>query len=127
MSILLELPAEVERRIREQITDLDGRVREAVALDLFRSETISINDLRLPDDAVKMYPNPAHDILFVEIPDFTEGVASAQIFDVTGRIIHSERTNFDLFRINTSRYAKGIYFLKVEIGGKFLTKKFVVD
>lgn len=47
MSILLELPAEVERRIREQITDLDGRVREAVALDLFRSETISINDLRL--------------------------------------------------------------------------------
>ena len=85
------------------------------------------NDIRLPDNAVKMYPNPAHDILFVEIPDFTEGVASAQIFDVTGRLIHSERTNFDLFRLNTSRYAKGIYFLKVEIGGKFLTKKFVVD
>ena len=47
MPILLELPAEVERRLREQITDLDGRAREAVALDLFRSETISIYELRL--------------------------------------------------------------------------------
>ena len=47
MSILLELPAEVEQRLREQITDLDGRAREAMALDLFRSETISIYDLRL--------------------------------------------------------------------------------
>ena len=47
MPILLELSADVERRIREQFPDLDGRAREAVALDLFRSETISIYELRL--------------------------------------------------------------------------------
>ena len=47
MLIVIAMPGEVEARLRELVPDLDRAAREAVALDLFRAETISIYDLRL--------------------------------------------------------------------------------
>jgi len=45
MSILLDLPIEMEQRLREETPDLDAEAREAVALDLFRREKISHYEL----------------------------------------------------------------------------------
>ena len=47
MPILLEMPAEIERRLRTDEPNLDAEMKEAVALDLFRKEKISIYELRL--------------------------------------------------------------------------------
>ncbi len=41
MPIMLELPREMELRLREEVPDLDHEAREAVALDLFRKEKIT--------------------------------------------------------------------------------------
>lgn len=45
MSITLDLPADVERRLRTAIPNLDTEAREAVALDLFRKQTITHYEL----------------------------------------------------------------------------------
>ena len=41
MAVTFELPADVERRLREQSLDLDTEVREAAALELFRRGRLS--------------------------------------------------------------------------------------
>lgn len=41
MSITLDLPSDVERRLRKTVPNLDTEAREAVALDLFRKESIT--------------------------------------------------------------------------------------
>lgn len=41
MPITLDLPPEIECRLREELPDLDTDAKEAVALDLFRKEKIT--------------------------------------------------------------------------------------
>jgi Secretion system C-terminal sorting domain len=81
----------------------------------------------LADSAVKIYPNPTRDELFVALFTDNKVQAKVTIFDLTGRIIHSEKTNSELLRIDTPQYARGIYFVRVEMNGKFLTKKIVIQ
>ena len=45
MAIMLDLPTEIERRLREEVPDLDTEARVAVALDLFRKEQITHYEL----------------------------------------------------------------------------------
>lgn len=45
MSITLDLPSEMEHRLRKVVPNLDNEAREAVALDLFRRETITHYEL----------------------------------------------------------------------------------
>jgi Secretion system C-terminal sorting domain len=86
-----------------------------------------IRDELLPDNAVKIYPNPTRDELFIELLTDNKAQAKVTIFDLTGRIIHTEKTNSDVLRIDTPQYARGIYFVRVEQEGRFLTKKIVVQ
>jgi Secretion system C-terminal sorting domain len=87
----------------------------------------SLRDELLPDSAVKIYPNPTRDEMFVELLTSNKAQAKVTIFDLTGRIIHTEKTNSDVLRINTPQYARGIYFVRVEQEGRFLTKKIIVQ
>jgi hypothetical protein len=95
-----------------------------------RGLNTDIADYRLPDNAVKIYPNPVNTQLFVEIDPNTEGslsTATIQIFDAMGRLILSQKTSNDTLQIDVANFAHGIYVLKVEKGGKYLAKKFIVE
>jgi Secretion system C-terminal sorting domain len=95
-----------------------------------RGLNTDIADYRLPDNAVKIYPNPVNTQLFVEIDPNTEGslsTATIQIFDAMGRLIQSQKTSNDTLQIDVANFAHGIYLLKVEKGGKYLAKKFIVE
>jgi hypothetical protein len=89
-----------------------------------------VADYHLPDNAVKIYPNPVNTQLSVEIAENTEGspsTANVTIFDATGRLILMQRNVNDILSVDVSAYARGIYMLKVEKGGKYLVKKFIVE
>jgi hypothetical protein len=96
-----------------------------------------VADYHLPDNAVKIYPNPVNTQLSVEIDEeviarneATSGsssTANVTIFDATGRLIEAQKNVNDALKIDVSAYAHGIYILKVERGGKYLVKKFIVE
>ena len=85
-----------------------------------------VKDNRLPDNAVKLYPNPTHAQLTVEI-EASNNASTVQIYDVMGRLMHNEVTKQDALTIDVSNFTHGLYFLKVEQGGKYATKKFIVE
>jgi hypothetical protein len=59
---------------------------------------------------VKVYPNPAHNILNITT---TTHQFNIQLSDITGKIIYAETINGNNTGIDVSSYSKGIYFLQV--------------
>jgi hypothetical protein len=60
----------------------------------------------------KFYPNPVEDMLNIEFPDLQN--RHATILDITGRIIWEGVLYEQHARINTSRYARGIYLINIQ-------------
>ncbi len=116
-----ELPSKVRREV---ITVVKSDICSGTGLNT------DVADYRLPENAVKTYPNPVNMRLFVEIDKNTEGsngVSTLQIFDAVGRLMQTLRTENDVLSVDVSGFARGIYVVKVVIGNKYLTKKFVVE
>ena len=85
-----------------------------------------IADNRLPDNAVKIYPNPTHSELNVEISE-NDKASNVQIYNTIGHLVYSEKTKNNILTIDVFGMAHGIYFLKVEQNGKYIVKKFIVE
>ncbi|MBK6521543.1 MAG: T9SS type A sorting domain-containing protein [Sphingobacteriaceae bacterium] len=71
---------------------------------------------------VVVYPNPAKDIVNVELPANTIA-EKMEIMDVTGRIVLSTDNSNSL---NTSSITKGIYLLKVSSGNSTIQKQVII-
>ncbi|TND08551.1 MAG: hypothetical protein FD123_2055 [Bacteroidetes bacterium] len=67
--------------------------------------------------ALALYPNPVHDLLFIQ-GNYTEFLLS----DVTGKIIGSGNA---LYQIPLGDYTSGIYFLRLNTGEGWLTRRIV--
>ena len=85
-----------------------------------------VNNLNNEYD-IKLYPNPADDILSINfnldtrIPDFV------RLFDYYGNVVYENR-NIDLqnLKIRTSELASGMYMLLIGNGSEMMKRKVVV-
>ncbi len=73
-----------------------------------------------------IYPNPAKDVLIVDLPDYTSN-SSYHILDITGRVLLSGIVNSNKFNINLNGLGAGIYTLIIESGTNYNQIKFVVE
>ncbi len=60
---------------------------------------------------VVVYPNPAHEMVTVDLNNVQEKLTEIQLVDVTGRVLHSEKINdnIKLYNLNISGLAQGSY------------------
>ncbi len=60
---------------------------------------------------VVVYPNPAHEMVTVDLNNVQEKLTEIQLVDVTGRVLHSEKINDNvkLYNLNISGLAQGSY------------------
>ncbi|HCA09477.1 M28 family peptidase [Chryseobacterium sp.] len=75
-------------------------------------------------EAVKIYPNPAKDILTVELPDSSTKNFTVEITDLSGQSFLKEENQAQL---NISRLAKGIYLCTVNAEGSSVTRKIIIE
>jgi len=76
--------------------------------------------VEVADDIIKVYPNPTDNVFNVAIPA-TDKSADMQVSDITGRIIERRSiVNNDgtPLQFSLGNMAPGIYFLKVNTGGR---------
>ena len=79
---------------------------------------------------MEVYPNPSSTTMTLLFNIQQNITVDIQIVDLTGRIITAiEKHNLidSMYTINTSDFAKGAYFVKVEANGSTLTKKIVIE
>lgn len=84
----------------------------------------AINGIYMNAVNLSVYPNPAHDVLYVELSGKYSSKASIYITDVAGRVIETVDVSTDKFSIDVSRLAKGVYFLKFMDGEHTKTTRF---
>jgi hypothetical protein len=81
------------------------------------------------DYGVKVFPNPARDILNLTIAEFNENsISDIGVYSCTGKFvkgINKPLSNGISFLVDD--LANGVYFLKMRIDSKWLTKQFVIS
>ena len=83
-------------------------VSEALTVNVFNSTGIDEQGV----SAVEVYPNPAHDMIFVKT--LVEGDAMLRVIDLMGKVVFECRMMNDECRIETSKFGcGGIYTLQV--------------
>ncbi len=96
------------------IVNLGGSISRIVGEELNISENQSNN--------VLVYPNPANDIVSIKLQ--TQVMEHLKISDVKGSIIYTETLQSNQKQLNTSSFAKGMYFITITTkqGAKFVKK-----
>lgn len=85
--------------------------------------TIGTEDL-FSTDKIRIYPNPAQELVTVELPA-TE-FAQANLLDITGRIIAKQQTASGIATFNLASLEKGIYIIQVNQDGELSNHKVLV-
>lgn len=85
----------------------------------------------LLDASVKIYPNPANEVLFVEVPaSASNSSVTVSIYSVIGKLISQETytNNGQAHSMALDALdANGMYFLQLQSGSTTITKKFNVN
>ena len=80
-----------------------------------------LNTSQVDTSKISFYPNPVINTLTINTID---KVNTVEIYDTTGRLV-SKQKNLKTKTLDLSNLKTGVYLLKVEIGNKFHTEKFI--
>jgi M6 family metalloprotease-like protein len=75
----------------------------------------------------KIFPNPSNG-LFTLKTDETFNEMNVEVYDITGKKVDMKKFNNSVENtLDLQGYPKGIYFLKIQIDGKAISKKVIID
>jgi len=72
---------------------------------------------------IKIYPNPAKDILYISL---TENLQLVSILNIMGEVVYTHRVSSDIVRVNISDLKEGIYIVRIIAGENLINKKIQV-
>jgi len=73
---------------------------------------------------IKVYPNPANDRLYIELPYGRSGIFDVEIINLTGRTVYRHRVHQG--QIDVSGFAEGLYLVKVTTNHKVSINKILI-
>jgi hypothetical protein len=96
-------------------TDLDNNI----ASSWVASNTLSLSEQEI-ESQIDIYPNPTNDFITINSKN---PFSKIEIFDMEGRLIETITSKYEINQLDFSRFSIGIYMLKIEINGIFITRK----
>ena len=94
---------------------------DTVSQDTTSSSVLSVE---LLEKAVRLYPNPANEVLNVACDYDIESIA---VFDAVNRLVEERKVNAKTLQLSLANYAQGTYFITITTPKGKLNKKFVVQ
>ena len=89
---------------------------------------VSAGDLAAGEFSVSLYPNPARDMVNLEISSSSYGPAEVSVYTITGKLVLQENfSNSKLISFSMAEQVSGMYFVKLQMDGKETVKKLVLD
>jgi hypothetical protein len=82
-------------------------------LGLYAPEPLNTSQVAYSD--ISLFPNPTTGSLFVELGEFE--AERALLMDLSGRVLESRAVQSQRLEFNLSRYANGLYFVRLEGNG----------
>lgn len=99
-----------------------NKATDTITVTIIANAT-SVNETVDPD--VRVYPNPAGDIVKIETPN--ERIINVEMLDISGKIVKHFTINKEHFTINVEGLKQGIYFVRIFTATRVITKKIVVE
>lgn len=97
----------------------------AVGIGAANTCTYTLDIAQVNQDDLTIYPNPANEVLHVELPYITNEVI--QIFDVTGILVKEISNENTIFQTDISALTSGVYTILFSFNGNPVTKRFIVQ
>ncbi len=111
------LPLNGTSYYRIKQVDKDGRLQlsvvRRVSFDLGYSITLA--------------PNPAKDLITVTMDKISNTASTIQFFNASGNMVFTQKTSLSKININTSAFARGLYFIKISNAGEVTTQKVLLQ
>ncbi|MCK4662154.1 MAG: T9SS type A sorting domain-containing protein [Bacteroidales bacterium] len=88
-----------------------------------------INEVNFNNQFISIFPNPANEIINIEIKSQKIKSFDAEMYDIQGKLVFMKQYKSNLINIDISDLSKGIYLLKLkdETGNIIKTKKIVKE
>lgn len=102
-------------RIKE--VDKDGRQQISIVRPVSFDKSYSIS----------LTPNPAKDLVTVTMDKISNTASTIQLFNISGNLVFTEKTNLSKFNINTSKFARGLYYIKISNAGEVTTQRVILQ
>jgi len=100
--------------------------------DYLDFEALSVEELSLNTNLIKLYPNPVTDKLTIEFSSeglFSNNLITTKIYDYQGRLLNQEESTIVNQRVelNTSKLSSGNYILVIQKGNFTKAEKFIIN
>ena len=89
----------------------DSSVWSTITFTTDTCSNVGVRNVQVNNFAVEAYPNPAKDVVNVEIKGNVSGTPAVQLTDVTGKVIQVITLSANKAQIDMSTVTPGIYFL----------------
>ena len=101
-------------------------LEDTVSQDTVSQDTTSnsVLSVELLERAVRLYPNPANEVLNVACDYDIESIA---VFDAVNRLVEERKVNAKTLQLSLVNYSSGTYFITITTEKGKLNKKFVVQ
>jgi hypothetical protein len=76
-------------------------------------------------DDIRVYPNPAADVVYIDRPSDSQAIAKIRLFDMQGRLVTDRIFNGNSIQIDVKHFPAGVYKIVVN-GDSSFTKSLVV-
>jgi hypothetical protein len=91
----------------------------------FTNFKVATNDLKTDPSVLRVFPNPAKNILSVECPTGVNAPLRATIFDISGKLMYQKDVPYPTFQVPIQDLPNGWYVLMVRQGERIFREKFV--
>ena len=90
---------------------------------------LASNDFNLNNKMIKVFPNPASDLIAIQIGDLVKSDLKIELFDITGRLIKSNQINAGqtITYFDVQDIYNGTYLVKITDGKDTISKKIIID
>lgn len=77
---------------------------------------------------ISVYPNPAKNEFFIK-NNYHASIEKIELFDMTGRSVKNAnfKDSLGLYTLSTSNLSSGVYLININLEGKTLTKKMIIE
>ncbi|WP_300565587.1 YHYH protein [Flavobacterium sp.] len=92
------------------------------------SSPLSTAEFSLNDDAIKVFPNPASDLIAIQMGDLVTANLQVELYDVTGRLVKSTRINSGqtITYFDVQDVYNGTYFVKIFNGKNSISRTIII-
>jgi hypothetical protein len=95
-------------------TSAQGCTAQAV-YELNVTECVGLNQNTASLNGIQVYPNPSNGVFNIEWK--SGAVKSAEVSDISGRVVYTASSELDVMSINLTGFSNGVYFVKVQSNG----------